>query len=57
MFYSFHKRLMSTYSMLGPFLDTGDIAAGKTVENICHDGDYIPRGEIGERENNQEDKF
>ena len=35
-------------------LGTGDIAAGETVENICHDGDYIP---VGKGENNQEDKF
>ena len=36
---------MSTYNIPCPFLGTGDIAAGETVENICHDGDYIPVGE------------
>lgn len=45
---------MSTYNIPCPFLGTGDIAAGETVENICLDGDYIP---VGEGENNQEDKF
>ena len=45
---------MSTYNIPCPFLGTGDIAAGETVENICHDGDYIP---VGEGENTQEDKF